>query len=196
MAPRPIPLLVEATTEDRAAKGLRKALAAGEAAPELEIAGEIERALRQAIHVTRDLSVELSPPVLHDEGLAEALRWLAALMQVQQGLVVEVRAAPDFPLLEDDLRVLLFQAVRELLFNVVKHAGVQEVVVTLAREGERLRITVRDEGRGFAAGDGEGGQGLRRIEQRMKLLGGTMEVAAAPGRGTCVTLAVPVEGDV
>ncbi|MFN8469121.1 MAG: response regulator [Caldilineaceae bacterium] len=174
---------------------LREALADGEEAPAQEIAGDIERALRQAIQVTRELSVDLSPPVLHDEGLAEALRWLAALMQLKQGLVVEVRAAPDFPLLRDDLRVLLFQTVRELLFNAVKHAGVQEAAVTLAREGAQLLITVRDEGRGFAGAGEQGGQGLRRIEQRMRLLGGTMEVAAAPGRGTCVTLLVPLEGE-
>ena len=173
---------------------LRQALAAGEGAPAQELAGAIEGALRQVIHVIRELSVDLSPPVLHDEGLAEALRWLAALLQLQQGLVVEVRAAPDFPPLEEDLRVLLFQVVRELLFNVVKHAGVQAAAVTLAREGARLLITVCDEGRGFAAGGEGAGQGLRRIEQRMKLLGGGMEVAAAPGAGTCVTLLAPLAG--
>ncbi len=62
-------------------------------------------------------------------------------------------------------------------------------------KSKRLLITVRDEGRGFAAGDGNGGQGLRRIEQRMKLLGGGMEIAATPGQGTCVTLVVPVTAE-
>ena len=68
--------------------------------------------------------MDLSPPVLHNEGLAAAMRWLASQMSQQQGLTVEVAAESELPRLSQDLRVLLFQTVRELLFNVVKNTRV------------------------------------------------------------------------
>jgi signal transduction histidine kinase len=70
--------------------------------------------------------------VLHDEGLPEAIRWLAGLMQQQHGLAVAVEAAPELPPLDKDVRMLLFQLERELLFNVIKHAGVGAATVELA----------------------------------------------------------------
>ena len=97
-----------------------------------QVIDEVSAALQEAVQVTRSLSVSLSPPVLHDEGLPEAIRWLAALMQQQHGLAVTVEAAPELPPIDEDVRVLLFQLVRELLFNVVKHAGVSAATVELA----------------------------------------------------------------
>lgn len=158
---------------------------------------EIETALRSSIRTARELSVDLSPPILHDEGLLSALSWLAIQMEQQQGLTVTVQGAAIVPLLNEDLRVLLFQTVRELLFNVVKHAGVNQAQVALAKEGEMLRIDIADAGRGFDPEDhnktGATSQGLRRIGQRMQLLGGRMEVASAPGQGTRVSLYIPLQ---
>ena len=100
--------------------------------------------------------------------------------------------------------MLLFQTVRELLFNVVKHAGVTDARVALSKADGRLRIDVIDNGRGFdparkwplaaESGSSQTSQGLPRIEQRMQLLGGSMEVASRPEQGTQVTLYVPVHG--
>ncbi len=107
---------------------------------------EIEEDLRESVQMTRNLSVDLSPPVLHNEGLDAALRWLAAQMEQQQRLTVTVAAEERLPPLGDDLRVLLFQFVRELLFNIVKHAAVSTALVTLATEDDHLRIEVSDQG--------------------------------------------------
>ncbi|MEZ4715061.1 MAG: histidine kinase [Caldilineaceae bacterium] len=109
----------------------------------------ITQSVNAAIATTRSLSVDLSPPVLYDEGLAEAVHWLAAQMKQQHGLKVEVQAQTEEQMLSADLRVLLFQIVRELLFNVVKHAGVTEAVVTLARVDGSIRVEVADQGHGF-----------------------------------------------
>lgn len=180
---------------------LRQSLDAGQLEPAIRAVAEIEDALRKSVQITRELSVDLSPPVLHNEGLAAAMRWLASQMSQQQGLTVEVAAESGLPHLNEDLRVLLFQTVRELLFNVVKHAGVTGARVVLSKADGRLRIDVIDGGRGFdpsESGEGSGtsqtGQGLPRIEQRMQLLGGSMEVASIPEQGTQVTLYVPVHG--
>jgi signal transduction histidine kinase len=159
-----------------------------------QIIYEIEEALGDSVKMTRSLSVDLSPPVLHDEGLFAALRWLAAQMEQQQRLAVSVVAEDGLPPLDDDLRVLLFQFVRELLFNVVKHAGVPTAVVALAYEDHHLRIKVSDQGKGFDANRhySQTSQGLLRVTQRLQLLDGRMYIDSCPGEGTHVTLYVPL----
>jgi len=158
---------------------------------------EMDAAIRESVQVMRSLSVSLSPPVLHDEGLYEAVRWLAALMQQQHGLAVAVTAEGPLPPLGEDLRVLLFQTIRELLFNVAKHAGVAEAAVALSAAAGQLRIEVSDAGRGFdpaaqAAEEGRAisSQGLLRAERRLQLLGGRVDVQSQPGAGTRVTILI------
>jgi two-component system CheB/CheR fusion protein len=173
---------------------LRQMLDANELGNARQVIDEIGGALRESVKVTRSLSVSLSPPVLHDEGLFEAVRWLASLMQQQHGLTVAVKAEQPLPPLGEDLRVLLFQLVRELLFNVVKHAGVAEATVSLAQEDNHLRITVSDYGNGFDPRTGVAqinSQGLPRAERRLHLIGGRVQIQSTPGQGTCVTIYVP-----
>lgn len=151
--------------------------------------------LDSAIEITRNLSVNLSPPVLHNEGLAEALGWLASQMQREHGMTVSVKVAEPPPRLNEDLRVMLFQIVRELLLNVLKHSGIKRATIDLARRGEGLQITVHDDGKGFDTTildqqDAEA-HGLINVRQRMELLGGEMEVESEPGRGTTVMLICP-----
>jgi signal transduction histidine kinase len=155
--------------------------------------------LDQALQSSRSLSHELSPPVLRRQGLAAALEWLAGEMGARHGLRVEVRcqpgAADEVP---QPVQTFLFQATRELLFNVVKHAGVAQARVDLAADAEALRLTVTDEGRGLArTPDGAPppeGAGLTGIRERMELLGGRLEVENGPERGARFALVVPPEG--
>jgi two-component system, chemotaxis family, CheB/CheR fusion protein len=145
------------------------------------------------VHVVRELSIDLSPPILHNEGLEEALQWLATQMKRQHGLTVEVQAEADHRLMDEDLRVLLFQIVRELLFNAVKHAQVNSAVVALSYADEHVRIEVSDQGRGFDPGQiGPTNQGLLRSMQRLQLIGGRMQIESALGQGTRVTLYSPL----
>jgi len=143
------------------------------------------------------LSINLSPVVLYGDGLAEAVTWLAAQMKEQYGLQVEVEASQDFQPIEEHMRVLLFQAIRELLFNVVKHAGILEATVRLTQEDGRGRITVNDPGAGFDAplimSDSQVAHGLLIIKDRLGLMGCDMQINSQPGDGTRVTIAVPVE---
>jgi len=149
----------------------------------------------EAIRITRQLTVELSPPVLKEEGLVDALRWLAVQMAETHQLAVEIVAKGAFRLANEDMRVLLFQIVRELLFNVVKHAGVQHATVTI-EEGEegQLTLKVQDGGRGFDLAAAEtrdkGGFGLFSVRERLALFGGHMEIITAPGDGTEIVLSI------
>lgn len=158
---------------------------------------DIDAVLDQAVKFTESLAVNLTPPVLHEQGFQPALQWLATSMG-RQGLTVAVRLAPNEPKLDGHQAILLFQSVRELLFNVLKHAGTSRASVTVAHQpaGE-LRVTVQDEGRGFEAGEVEQpGEphsrfGLFAIKERMAQLNGRMEVRSLPNHGTSVTLLIP-----
>jgi PAS domain S-box-containing protein len=161
--------------------------------------GELMERVTDAIQTTRSLSVELSPPVLHKEGLTDAIRWLAAQMQQLYGLEVEVEAKGSFHVLERERHVLLFQIVRELLFNVVKHAGVSQTIVTIQEVDGAYRVDVVDQGMGFdpesllRGGLPWGGQGLVNAHERLRLLGGYLQIDSTPGIGTRAIVYVPMK---
>lgn len=153
----------------------------------------------QAIATARSLSSELSPPVLYLQGLSGALRWLARWMKKTHKMEVAVEADPAADPAREDLKVLLFQTVRELLFNVVKHAGSDAASVEMTRADGRTRIVVRDRGKGFDVQAfwrrrpaEEGGFGLFSIRERLALLGGRFEIAASPNGGTTATVSLPL----
>lgn len=172
-------------------------LARGPPDPAAAIA-HVLRCLEEAIATSRSLSVELSPPLLHEFGLAAGLEWLAEWMHEKHGLVVSLDVDPAANPESEDVRTLVFESVRELLFNAVKHADVREAEVTLSVEDqERCSVTVSDRGRGY---DPESllttdlarvGMGLFNVRERLALLGGSMQVDSEPGRGTAIILVVP-----
>ncbi len=152
----------------------------------------------ESIQVSRSLTVELSPPMLYDVGLIPALQWLAQWMHEKHGLSVEVEADDEVRIDSEDVRVFLFQAVRELLFNVVKHAQAGQAMVQLIQApGEQLQVLVADSGVGFdldrhqVGGVREGGFGLFSIQERLEALGGRLEIQSAPGQGTRIVLYAP-----
>ncbi len=162
-----------------------------------EIAGQIAQLLTESIDATRSLTFELSPPVLYDRGLSPALEWLGDWMKAKHGLTVAVNADEQADPGSQDVRILLFQATRELLFNVVKHAHVSKAEVCVRQTEDDLQIVVSDQGVGFdprQTGSGQAssnGFGLFSIRERLELVGGRMEVESTPGSGSRFTLTVP-----
>lgn len=153
----------------------------------------VRQLLAQAIEDTRTLAVDLHPPVLESEGLAGALRWLADyLEELELHVDADDRAEPN----SSQTRSFVFQAARELLLNVVKHAQTDTAWVRLRRCGGYVTVTVEDAGAGCDPEqlDALGGAhhfGLRTIRQRLELLGGWVELASERGKGCRITLAVP-----
>jgi signal transduction histidine kinase/ActR/RegA family two-component response regulator len=163
------------------------------------VAGEAGDILDQAIAESKSLTMELSPPILHQGGLAPALRWLGSWMHQKHGLTVNVQVDDDAIGEGGDVAVSLFSAARELLLNVVKHAGVHRARVRLARQDDQhVQLVVADKGAGFDPAQtiegkiASGGFGLFNIRERLALLGGRLEVESTPGRGSRFTLVVPV----
>lgn len=158
---------------------------------------QIQASLSDSIAITRNLSIDLSPIVLHGEGLSEAMTWLAFRMKEQHGLQVDLDIKDRLSQLDDHLRMLLFQSIRELLFNVVKHAGVSRAKVTLEQVSSRPCITVSDDGKGFdpagVLGNPRAAHGLLIIQDRLSLLGCQMELRSKPGEGTRVHIELPMK---
>jgi signal transduction histidine kinase len=151
---------------------------------------EIRILLEQTISYTRNLTFELSPPVLYDLGLAAGLEWLTEQFRRKHGLSVNVSVRGLKLEISNDLRVTLFKSVRELLFNIVKHARASNVSIVLTNSGETLTLEVSDDGVGLTeiAGAGEavepGGFGLFNIREQLECFNGRLSLAALPGRGT------------
>lgn len=167
-----------------------------------QVLTDMEEIIEEAVGATRTLAVNLSPPVLDSEGFKEALEWLATQMSERHGLNVHVHDEGGPYLQDKELRVITFQIVRELLFNVVKHANVDEATVNLSEGNGYLLLVVEDEGEGFdkaAVLEGDTpaatGLGLHSIRDRLNLFGGRMELESIPGDGTRVTVCVPVKLD-
>ncbi|MBA5862452.1 MAG: PAS domain S-box protein [Nitrospira sp. CR1.1] len=160
---------------------------------------KIDEMLDQALTYTRSLVAELSPHILYQFGLSQSLVWLGEQMK-HHGLDVAVKTmAPPFTL-QDDQAVLLFQSVRELLFNVIKHAKVDRAAVTINVDEDRqeLWICVEDEGIGFdvmepgITKNTRAHFGLLSIRERMELLGGECDVSSVQGSGTAAILRLPL----
>ena len=161
-------------------------------------ARQADELLAEAIQGARTLAVELSPPLLHEAGLAAGLEWLRQRMLQQHHLQVRVTADARIDPGTDDVRAFIYESIRELLFNVVKHAGVREARLAMRRQDGNIVVTVEDDGAGLAptpdlAPDQlPNGSGLFSIAQRLELLGGSLSFEKVEGPGTCVKLRIPI----
>ena len=146
----------------------------------------------------RSLSLQLSPPVLHQFGLVPALGWLAEELQRAYDLSIQVSDDGKSKPLSTESCNMLFRIVRELLINVHKHAKVRKAVVDISVVEECLILSVTDDGLGFDARKDiapsvQGGYGLFSIRERISYIGGEMHIDSSPGDGTVVVLSLPLE---
>jgi PAS domain S-box-containing protein len=159
---------------------------------------EADQAITDSLNYTRSLVAELAPPAIQEFGMVEGFGWLADQMKVH-GLTVSIQKPQQRIVLPDDQAVLVFQSVRELLFNVLKHAGTgqAELAVDSSQQGE-LTIMVTDRGKGFDPADlssrGEEERkrfGLFSVRERMESMGGRLVVESRPDHGTTARLIFP-----
>jgi signal transduction histidine kinase len=176
-----------------------RVLEQGAGAAHAKTVQDVVDTLNDAMQYTRTLMHELAPPMLYDEGLVAALEALAEKYRQRHGLRVHVRDDGRPKPLSEDMRAAVFEAVRELLTNVVKYAHTARARVTLSRDADSLIVTVEDGGVGFDPATAvkrpteKGGFGLFNIRQRFELLGGGVTIHAAPGKGARVEIRVALE---
>jgi PAS domain S-box-containing protein len=157
----------------------------------------VKESLGEAISYTRALMTDLRPDVLDEHDLQAAIEWVAKRM-ARHGLKVEVSDDAQPKPIDQEVLGFLFQAVRELLWNVVKHARTTEAAVTIQRRDNDVAITVEDAGIGFDVSrqlvpSEKGGFGLFSIAERIGLLGGRMDAQSLRRKGTLITLIVPID---
>ena len=167
--------------------------------PQIE---ELRGLIASAIDQVRRLALNLRPPTIDQLGLLPALRSLVATFTESTGLHVTLEAPRQPITLTRERTLAVYRIVQEALTNAAKHAGAQNISVTVRREGDWLVAMVRDDGRGFTTEaftrrrqqpTSGAGVGLFGMEERARLAGGTLAVQSAPGRGASVTLRAPLE---
>lgn len=169
-------------------------ISAGELQPLID---QIVTLVAQADQAARNITQQLSPPVLYTLGLLPALQWLAEDIERVYGVMVHVDHDDCRRRLVEEVQAVLYRAARELLINVAKHAGVRDASLSCLCSGSRLMLVVSDAGCGFEPADHLGAWpgyqsfGLRSIYERIANIGGEMEVDSSPGNGTTITLSVP-----
>ncbi|HDL85306.1 MAG TPA: sensor histidine kinase [Candidatus Acetothermia bacterium] len=152
---------------------------------------EIVTIVNQAIGQTRTLAYSLRPPLLDDLGLAPSVRRLAQMVEEGTSLRVITDLEDDFRL-SSDTESLLFYVIREGLANVEHHARAHQAKVSLRRTEDAVVVSVEDDGIGMSTRE-VFGLGLRGIEERVELVGGSMRIISSPGQGTTITVEVPYE---
>jgi len=158
----------------------------------------IRELLEQSIKNTRSLIFNLSPPFLYEFGLEKALEWLLDDVEKEYGIRTRLVCTGAGGGMDDDVRILLYQSVRELLINVVKHAHAKTATVFLDRSGQMVHVSVEDDGRGFVISpDGfrvsnGGGYGIFSIRERFEYLGGGLTVESKLNRGTRIDMELPL----
>jgi PAS domain S-box-containing protein len=167
-----------------------------------ELAGTMDNILDlvdETIQSTRTLISELGSPILYELGFVPAVQWLTQQARNLQGIALDFGDDGQPKPLSEDVSVFLFQAVRELLVNIAKHAQARTAKVSIARDGDQIRVDVEDDGVGFDSAeiassvDTTGRFGLFSIRVRLEPLGGHMELKSKPGHGTRVTLVAPLK---
>ena len=162
---------------------------------------KIHDLIDQVFKDTRSLMFDLSPPVLYELSFESAMAWLAEQVRERNDIPIDFESDEQLKPLSEDIKVVLFQAVRELLANTVKHSQASNAKVSVRRDDDSIQIKVEDNGIGFDVSevafrmDKAGGFGLFNIRERLSHLGGGIEVNSGHGQGTGVTLVAPLDLD-
>ena len=159
---------------------------------------EIQEHVRGILREVRRFSQQLRPSILDDLGLVPAVKWLASDLTKNSGIAAEVKLVGEPCQLPPDTELMLFRIVQEALTNVQKHSGASEVCIGVEFADRIIKMTVTDNGGGFERpermGDlaRSGKLGLAGMQERAQLVGGTLTINSAPGKGTNLTVEVPL----
>ena len=160
-----------------------------------EVAG-LQQRIVDVTHVTRQLSHELHPGVLQHAGLVAALRGHCAEFGAQHGIDVTFAAAAGINGVPAETALCLYRVTQEALRNIAAHAGARTARVALTPAATSLELSIRDDGQGFDLAEArrQGGVGLVSLDERVRLIGGSLRIETQPQRGTELRVSVPLRG--
>jgi signal transduction histidine kinase len=157
------------------------------------VAGQIKGVLQGVRRFDRDLR----PPILDDLGLLSTLRWLVDEIKGQSGIEADITVSGSEKRLSAEAELIVFRIVQEALRNVVKHAEASKVKVRVDFGQGKMKLSISDNGKGFDPGESlaelprAGKLGLAGMEERVRLLGGTLKIQSKLGKGTTVEIEIP-----
>ena len=162
------------------------------------VMSEVEKDVTDAINYSQSVIYELSPPILYELGLLEAVKWKLNDFEQKQGIRTRLNLPDHPPEIDQEISIVLFRSITELLNNVVKHAAAGQVAISLKEEGEELVLSVADDGIGmedkilFTDHSKEHKFGIFSIRERMNHYGGGIRIDNPSKGGTIVTLFLPL----
>jgi signal transduction histidine kinase len=148
-----------------------------------------------SVNAIRNIALLLRPSMLDDLGLIPALEWQAREVSRRSGIKVKVTAENVTDSLPDALRTCIYRVVQETLHNVSRHSGAKSALVCVQQTADTITLTVKDDGGGFDASQTRG-LGLLGMEERVKQLGGRLEIESQPGHGTTLRATLQLPGGV
>lgn len=178
---------------------LESVIKSGETQACLPRINESMEVIDEALVKVRELSLELRPSLLDDLGLAAALRWYVDRYTQRTGIVTKVIGEPEGGRISHEIETACFRITQEALTNVARHSHASTASVCLKRKDGLLHLTIKDNGIGFNArllfrgSSSVHGLGLRGMQERALAVRGAVEIDSVRGKGTRVTLRVPLE---
>lgn len=164
--------------------------------PPLKQVGE---QLLKIIKETKNLTFDLSPPVLYDFGFQEALKTLADTIKLKHNIHVQTYFEGEMDAFEDEIKIILYRNIKELIHNTIKHADAQNITISFKNSESELWVELCDDGVGFDAANyksktsSHDGFGLFDINEKLNHLGGSLIIDSTPGQGTSISMQVPLK---
>jgi signal transduction histidine kinase len=149
----------------------------------------------EAVHTIKDISLLLRPPLLDDLGLEPAIAWQTDQFTRRTGIPCRFRATGLQEMLPDDVKTCVFRVIQEALNNCQKHASPTKVQILIEQRTETLSVQVEDDGAGFVLNEKHvrhSGLGILGMRERASMLGGSVAIQSAPGKGTRLALSLPL----
>jgi len=144
------------------------------------------------LQTIRRIAWELRPSILDDLGLVEAIEWQARQFEARTGIVCQRSGFIDNVSLNQEQSTALFRVFQEALTNVLRHAGATLVDITLVEEEDEFVLAISDNGKGITRIE-KSGLGLLGMQERVRLVGGTIEIRGLKGAGTTIAVRIPIE---
>ena len=146
------------------------------------------------INTVRRIAWELRPSILDDLGLVEAIEWQARQFEARTGIVCQRRGFLDNVVFDQEQATAIFRIFQEALTNILRHANATRVDITMSQEAGEFVLSVSDNGSGIT-GVEKSGLGILGMQERVRLLGGKIEIHGREGAGTSIAVRVPISSE-
>ncbi|MED3660686.1 ATP-binding protein [Ureibacillus terrenus] len=162
---------------------------------------DIKESLRSSIFEIREMCHELYPVIVEDLGLEKSLHSLKRKCQTNLNVTIEIDYNTNLRVIPASLSLQVFQMIKELVYNAIKHSSSKKVFVSVLETNNLLNIKVKDHGIGFKVPNRlselsqDNHLGLIAIQKRVNQLKGTLDIQSEPGAGTCVSITLPMSED-